>query len=308
MAIRTRLDTATGKHVLFIDLRWKTSSGKRDRYRRDAQVQTRAAAVAEERRLLAVLAATGTIPKDAPPEPAEAVEASELTWVGALANFETAGLPRLKPSTRDGYDELLASAHFASLRELTIDEVVARMPLWDAEIVSTGVSASRRRNLHVVLRSVLRTAVESKLLPAMPALPALPKVGKTVPEVVHLDDLRRILEERDDVKGVGPVLAASRRSVRFAICLAAFAGLRIGEVRALRWTDVDLRRRVITVRLALSHGVEAPPKSGSERELPNSELLLPRLAAAAEDARQRAGRTEEQGPPPDALVAGPKRT
>lgn len=58
--------------------------------------------------------------------------------------------------------------------------------------------------------------------------------------------------------------------------LAAYAGLRRGELVALRWRDVDFLRRAMTVSRALSADVESSTKSGRVRVVP-----LPDQAAAA---------------------------
>jgi len=46
------------------------------------------------------------------------------------------------------------------------------------------------------------------------------------------------------------------------ITVAAFAGLRLGELRALRWRDVDFAGHLVHVRGNYTHGAEGPPKSG----------------------------------------------
>lgn len=60
------------------------------------------------------------------------------------------------------------------------------------------------------------------------------------------------------------------------IRVAAFTGLRLGELLALRWRDVDLDGSVLTVSRAMSAGVESTTKSGRVRRVP-----LPDQAAAA---------------------------
>jgi integrase len=47
-------------------------------------------------------------------------------------------------------------------------------------------------------------------------------------------------------------------------------GMRQGEILALRWEDVDLDRRRITVRRSVWEGQETAPKSGKGREIPIS--------------------------------------
>jgi integrase len=71
------------------------------------------------------------------------------------------------------------------------------------------------------------------------------------------------------------LLGAARGWLRIAIALAAFAGLRMGEVRAMQVEDVDLREGRLTVRRALSAGEVMAPKSGDERIVP----LAPELHA-----------------------------
>jgi integrase len=58
--------------------------------------------------------------------------------------------------------------------------------------------------------------------------------------------------------------------------LAAYAGLRLGELLALRWRDVDFAGHALTVSRAISSGSESSTKSGRVRRVP-----LPDQAAAA---------------------------
>jgi integrase len=50
--------------------------------------------------------------------------------------------------------------------------------------------------------------------------------------------------------------------------LAAYTGLRLGELLALRWEDVDLDTRRMVVHRAVSAGVEGPTKSWQARFIP----------------------------------------
>jgi len=47
-----------------------------------------------------------------------------------------------------------------------------------------------------------------------------------------------------------------------------YTGLRLGEVLALRWEDVDLKDRLVLVRRAVSAGVETLPKGRQHRFVP----------------------------------------
>jgi integrase len=49
---------------------------------------------------------------------------------------------------------------------------------------------------------------------------------------------------------------------------AAYAGLRLGELRALRWRDVDFEKRLLHVRRSYVERAEGVPKSGRVRSVP----------------------------------------
>ena len=61
---------------------------------------------------------------------------------------------------------------------------------------------------------------------------------------------------------------------------AAFTGLRLGELRALHWRDVDFAGSVLRVRTSYTVGALTSPKSGKVRSVP----LAPRCRASARAA------------------------
>lgn len=56
--------------------------------------------------------------------------------------------------------------------------------------------------------------------------------------------------------------------------VAAFTGLRMGELRALRWRDVDFAKRIVHVRGSFVHGAFGTTKSGRVRSVPMSDDAL----------------------------------
>lgn len=62
-----------------------------------------------------------------------------------------------------------------------------------------------------------------------------PEQGRKLPHPIGREDLHRLL-------------AATRGDIRRAICLGAYAGMRVAEVAALSWVDVDIETRRIIVR------------------------------------------------------------
>jgi integrase len=77
------------------------------------------------------------------------------------------------------------------------------------------------------------------------------------------------------------------------ILTAAYAGLRLGELRALRWRDVDFERRIIHVRRAFTQANEDVPKSGRARAVP----MVDQVARALDGLSRR-----KQWTAPDELV------
>ena len=63
---------------------------------------------------------------------------------------------------------------------------------------------------------------------------------------------------------------------------AAFTGLRMGELRALHWRDVDFPRSVIRVRASYAEGELSVPKSGKVRSVPMVAEVAQQLARLAE--------------------------
>ena len=63
--------------------------------------------------------------------------------------------------------------------------------------------------------------------------------------------------------------------------VAAYTGMRLGELLALRWEDVDLDRRRVIVHRAVSAGVEGPTKSRQARALPLADVAAGALARLA---------------------------
>ena len=272
MTVRTV--TRRGERRQVIDIPYKDASGRPQRYRRDAQVQTRLAALAEERRLLARLGQSGELPKAREREPETTPDPA--TYSEVVRHYRTTrATTQLKPSTRLTYLSLLDRLLLPRFGDWPIHDVDGRaLSELDAELVADGLTPSSRRNVHVVFRAVLRCAADAGMLPDMPKLPRMPKVGRSIMRSMHRDDLDAIL-------------AKSGPAAKLAIVLAAFAGLRASEVRGLCWSDVDLKAGTITVRRAVCRGVESTPKSHHARVVPIAGPLLPLLQHAVRRRNSR---------------------
>lgn len=89
------------------------------------------------------------------------------------------------------------------------------------------------------------------------------------------EGLRSGLRRRQPTKRTADQITLDAQDAEL-IRVAAYTGLRLGELLALRWKDVDLDGCVVTVSRAMSAGVETSTKSGRVRRVP-----LPDQASAA---------------------------
>jgi integrase len=246
-----------------IDFRFIDSDGVRQRFRRDAQAQSAAGAAAEAVRRRRFAAETGS--------PFEKEPASTFAAF-VSGSFEPLIMPRFKPSTREGYKQLLHGAHglLAMLGKKRLDTIgAADARVVEARALSRNVKA---RYSLLCLRSVLRSAVELGALSLMPQLPKLPARSKKLPAAPPMEVVER-------------VLGACAGWHRVAIVLATLGGLRMGEIRALEVRDIDLDRDCLFVRRAFSAGEIVTPKGGDEETVPLAPLLRQVLAEAIEGKR-----------------------
>ena len=119
-----------------------------------------------------------------------------------------------------------------------------------------------------VLTKLLKVAIEWQLIEILPVTVKLLK--HTMPELPFYDfeDFERLLE---GAQKVGPEAVA-------AVLLGGHAGLRRGEMVALEWSDVDLKRGLLTVRRGEWEGEVISPKGGRSRVIPMSEALKKALS------------------------------
>lgn len=247
----------------FIEIPYR-ENGKRIRFRRDAQVQTLGGARAEDARRMRLLALTGR-PFEVAPE--VSTEAATTFAVVVEQFFATYAPSRLKPSTRHGYSNVVETHLLPELGALPVASIDAAMVRrLDTKLVASGMSVSTRRNVLAILRSILRRfAPEAGFLEDAPQLPRLPRVGLKITRAMTEVEFRKLL-------------AVASPALRRAVLLAGRAGLRAGEVRGLRASDVDLEAGELVVRVGVCRGVEAPPKSGHERRVPLVRELREELA------------------------------
>ena len=184
---------------------------------------------------------------------------------------------RYRPSTLRGYEHALTERLYPAvgatrLREIrrgTLNQLVGKLQ-------AQGLSASTVRNILMPLRAIFRRAIDLELVAVNPT------AGLALPQ----DGGRR--ERFATAAELGLLLAVLPARDRPVWATAAYAGLRRGELMALRWSDVDLGAGVIHVKRSHNPevGTTGEPKSGAgTRRVPIPPVLRDYLVEHSMRAR-----------------------
>lgn len=195
------------------------------------------------------------------------VEPSVLLLGHWLDRWLALRLPVVRPNTRRNYIAFVeACAPIATLplATLSVDDLQAH----------TNALLGRWSRSHV---NAWRSIISSALLAAVPRyLPANPMAGVRLPT----PDERPV--KAWTAAEVSALLEAAKgRAHETWLWLSLGTGIRLGEARALLWSDVDLVNKTITVSTSLDHNSDevGPTKSGKTRIVDVPDELVPVLVA-----------------------------
>lgn len=159
-----------------------------------------------------------------------------------------------KPSEVESKRTILRLHLVPELGDFRLDRIgPPEIEVYKAKKVNAKLSRKTINNHLTVLRKLLSTAVEWRELATLPAI----KWMKPPPP--EFDFLT--FEEADRL------IAAADPAWRVMILVGCRTGLRLGELLALRWVDVDLEGGRLVVRRAVSRGIVGTPKNGQTREV-----------------------------------------
>jgi integrase len=169
-----------------------------------------------------------------------------------------------KPSTVAGYHVIVRSQLLPAFGDRPLESITpAVVESW---LASLGGAASSRTKALVLLHGIFQRAKKVWKLPANPVAevekPALSRSGDI--DVFSPEEVWSMVRAADSEQDAAIYLTA------------AFTGLRLGELLALRWRDVDFAGSVVRVRASCSAGALTTPKSGKVRAVP----MAPDVASA----------------------------
>jgi integrase len=169
---------------------------------------------------------------------------------------------QLAASTLSDYRNVVDGYLLPEFGEQTPLEAITteRLEVYRERLLAEGKLSRRSvQKVMVLLHGILKRAKRRKWIASNPA-----------------EDVERVRVQRSgdfNVLSPAEVAAVAREAANELLAavftVAAFTGLRLGELRALRWADVDFANHAIIVRRNLpSHGDERMPKSGKVRSVP----------------------------------------
>ncbi len=210
-------------------------------------------------------------------------QAAEIFMAGARdKSIPTASGDEYKPATLRGYRVALDKRLLPAFGDRRLSDVERRDVQGLADrLTSEGLSASTVQNTLDPLRVIYRRAIRRD-------------EGVTADPTEGLE-LRRPDGQRDRIAApdeAAALIAALPDSEHALWACAFYAGLRRGELQALRWSDVDLAGRVIRVELGWDaiEGAQSVKTSAGERRVPILDPLMGPLVAH----KARTGRDGDQ--------------
>jgi integrase len=186
-----------------------------------------------------------------------------ITQWEAAATISARTAQRYRQLTENQIAPQLGSKPLQKLVRLDIEA-------WHTALRQGGLAARTIGHAHRVLGKALRDAEKDNLVVRNPCkLQRAPKV--TEEEMVIVRDVSVLVDKLTGFR------------LRVPAMVALFAGLRLGEILALRWSRVDLDSKVLKVREALeqtkAHGVRFKPAKtrAGRRDITLPDILVDAL-------------------------------
>lgn len=156
----------------------------------------------------------------------------------------------------------MAQLPLVRLRPIAIEDFVNS--LRDPAPGQKTLSGSTIRSICLTLRRALDVAVSEGIIETNPTKDiALPRADKRTARSLPTEDAQRLLAE----------LRTSRYYPAFA--LIATTGMRRGEALGLKWSDIDMRTGILTVRRTLSQATGGPATGDPKTSSSNRRIALP---------------------------------
>lgn len=189
-------------------------------------------------------------------------------WLEAMAR------PHIKQSTWEGYGRILKNHIYPGLGDVKLTELSREKIQELVNRLQNTMAPSTLQGVCRLLKTLLQAAAAAKLIVQNPYWEIrTPKARKTPPRVLTKKE-QILLEKKID----------ETQELEYLLCL--YTGLRVGELCALKWEDVDFENESIQIRHSVQRVtaegggkktklvLNTPKTESSLREIPLPGFLL----------------------------------
>ena len=187
---------------------------------------------------------------------------------------------RIKQSTAANY-RMKAEKHIIPqcggniCSEVQLKDIYAFMERKAAE----GLSSRYISDIIVLMKSVFKYAVRTYHIPNVFDGIVMPKRTKADVKILSANEQARLMK----------YVKSTPNLTTLGVALSLYTGLRVGELCALQWSDIDLEKRTLTVRKTIQRitasncaaktklVITAPKSSSSERVIPLPKFIVDML-------------------------------
>jgi len=225
---------------------------------------------------------------------------ADLTVQRVIDEFLCTRKAEVKKSTFTRYTEIaewyiyprIGSKSIKTLCQEDIDQFTFEL-ITNGKKDGKGLAAKTTRDILAVFRQAIKYAVEKKYISNPDYIVKVPRQPKHSIQVFSRKEQEKLevtTQTRDD-------------PLRYGIYLCLYTGLRIGELCALRWTDIDLDNAILSINQTVqrirnydtdsNHKtqllIDKPKTESSERKIPlpetiNRQLMLLKQNCSAPNA------------------------
>jgi len=198
----------------------------------------------------------------------------------------------LKHSTVKGYRSVIKT-HLACFNDLPLKQIT-RALIKDLlySKLKAGLSPARVTRIKALISSILNHALEDGLITTNPAI----RLGRLIKTKDRKADI--IPLTRDEAKTLLDTIQEHYPRYYPLFLCALRTGLRLGELLALEWGDIDFNGGFIEIRRAYVEGRITTPKSGKIRRVDMSKQLAETIRILKTERKKEALAKGWDGIPP----------
>lgn len=252
--IRRDPKAGTTREFWFVDVTFEHSDGRLERVRKVSPVQTKRGAEQYERDIRqSLLEGPRKKEVERPAAPTFKVFADEFMSTYAATNNKPSEIATKRKNLKNHLVPAFGDLGIDAIGPQEIERFKTRKAV-------EGLSPKTVNNHLTLLRRILSIACEWGRLEHVPPVRWL-KVPEQKIDFLSFDEAERLISSAD-------------AEWKPMVTVAVKTGLRLGELIALRWEDIDLDAGRLMVRRAAANGIVGTPKSGRTREVPLGALPL----------------------------------